>query len=291
MPNKHFNLLLESHIDSFTNSFLSLSRELFTKKEKGLRHPSEFGRYREEICQQFLRFFIPSVYDMDTGFIINSNPDNNISTQCDIVIYDSIHTPIIQANGLPRFFPIETTIAVGEIKSVLTIPDLLESLRKLSVTKAMRCSMRPSSVIKRDRNLKEMPFNPQQRPYDNICTFLICEKIIRANKSFPEPQEIIEKINTFGIGSCLRHNMILSVEDGLLLYYDSNGKSLQYPFIANIALRERFLPPSPNNGKNCHIKYFCHYFFMAMSSINVFYPETCDYFDLPNIKDKYDYKV
>lgn len=42
------------------------------------------------------------------------NSENKISTQCDIIIYDINHKTENQ-----KFFPIETVIAVGEIKSDL----------------------------------------------------------------------------------------------------------------------------------------------------------------------------
>jgi hypothetical protein len=112
---------------------LYIGKNIFSNDNGKLIHPGEFGIYREAICKRFLEFIIPKKLSIDNGFLINTN--NEVSTQCDIVIYDSKHTPLVQSNELQRFFPIETVCAIGEVKSTLSKAQLKETLLKLSKVK------------------------------------------------------------------------------------------------------------------------------------------------------------
>ena len=85
MPNDIFDSLLREQIDIFKQSFTNTSSTLFKSNTTSkLIHPGEFGRYREEISKRFLRFIIPSKLDFGDGFLINTN--NEVSTQCDIIV-------------------------------------------------------------------------------------------------------------------------------------------------------------------------------------------------------------
>ncbi len=88
MANAIFNKLLKELIDNFTNSFINVSEGLFKNQEdNNLIYPGEFGLYREAICKRFLKFIVPQKLSIDTVFLINSNDE--VSTQCDIIIYQS----------------------------------------------------------------------------------------------------------------------------------------------------------------------------------------------------------
>ena len=121
--NQIYKKLLKIKIDQFITDFKS-SKELFESidKRNKLLHPGEFGLFRENICDGLIKFTIPNKYKTGTGFLINSYDE--ISTQCDIVIYDLNNTPLIQDSSNNRFFPVESVIGIGEIKSKLTIKKL-----------------------------------------------------------------------------------------------------------------------------------------------------------------------
>ena len=51
-----------------------------------LIHAGEFGRLREVVSKDFVRFAIPRRLDIGTGFIMNHIGD--VSTQADLVVYD-----------------------------------------------------------------------------------------------------------------------------------------------------------------------------------------------------------
>lgn len=103
MANRVFTALANQTIDSFVSAFVALSEEVFYDQKTGkLRHPGEFGAFRERVCADFLRPFIPSYLRVGSGFLINSNDE--VSTQCDLVVYDSQYTPLITDAQNSRFF-------------------------------------------------------------------------------------------------------------------------------------------------------------------------------------------
>ena len=145
MANWIYKKLMEEQIRRLVNSF-DISEGIFKCDDNSLIHPGEFGTYRETICREFLSFFIPRSLGISTGFVIS--PDNEVSTQCDIIIFDENHTPLIQEGDKQRFFPIESVVAVGEIKSTVTKKELTSALVKLSKIKEMRQELTNVKIIK-----------------------------------------------------------------------------------------------------------------------------------------------
>jgi hypothetical protein len=270
--NKVFDTLLREKIQQFRESFSKNASLVFVDENTGrLRHPGEFGTYRENICKDFIRLFIPGKFDIASGFLMSSQ--NEISTQCDIVIYDRNSTPLIQNNELQRFFPHETVCAIGEVKSILKKKELLDALRKLANVKKIRLTKGSRTVLHRDREISQFPFSPTKYPYDNIFSFLICEKL-----GFDVKKEgldlLFEKYEP-EYPVYLRHNLILSIQDGLFGYIDNNGKTLMYPIINDISLKNRLV--APDQDKDIHFKMFASYLFMATTSSTVLFPEMADY--------------
>lgn len=269
MFSPQFNEFIDYHIKDFKHRFEKLSRNLYSHSSQGsLLHPGEFGMYREEICESFIRPITPSYLGIENGFVITR--DGQISKQCDILIYDSHVTPI--SPHFKRFFPIETTLAIGEIKSVIQKNDLFLALKRLADIKRYRLEVKEPVILRRDFSCKEKSYDPKIIPYDQIFTFLICEKFDFDKGGI---QNQIDEAYSGIEDKCLRHNIILSINDGVLLYFDDNGKSLQYPIIGGKPLNNRFI--KPNENKLIHFKYFCSYFFMGITSTTVLYPEMTEY--------------
>jgi hypothetical protein len=106
--------------------------------ERMVEHPGELGGGREEIFRRFLRAYIPSRFEVSTGFAFDSR--GNVSQQLDIVIANALVCPRFETVGGNRFYPCESVVAVGQVKSSLTSDaDLrsalanLESVRILTV--------------------------------------------------------------------------------------------------------------------------------------------------------------
>lgn len=263
MPNYIFEKILDDHISKFKNEFANLPKELFFDDGK-LFHPGEYGKYREEIIKRLFRTILYEDLKISEGFIINNN--NERSTQCDIIIYDYKNTPILKDSN-KIFIPVETTVGVGEIKSELTKNQFKEALRKLAKNKSLK-EFATGSIIKRPKRSND--FDPKREYCDQLFSVLICKKLKFDinNIDFEDIYEGIERRN--------RHNVLLSVEDGLFNYffsfdlmteirkdyYKSLGtntemsSNIEFPNFLNVDCVHNFISQSDNNN---HIKEFISY--------------------------------
>ena len=228
--NKLFkNITTENYLE-LLHSF-ERSREIFWNEESNkLIHSGEYGEYREDLLKKFLNLYIPENYGISSGFIIT--PSGEISSQCDIIIYDKSKTPKIQNMENQRFFPIETILGVGEVKSTInTIGELNHYLRKLSKVKKLRKSIKNPKHYKRANY--NHPFDPNEVFSDNIFTFLLCYKL-----NFKLD---LTKIDYENINIKLWHNMVLSLKDGLISYQAKETKNLYFSFSGTTSFKSWFL--------------------------------------------------
>ena len=269
--NKIFDKLIKSKIEQFIVEYKNLSRQIFVNEDGVLIHPGEFGIYREKIIKKLIEPFLPSRLAIGSGFIITHN--DNISTQCDIIIYDKENTPIIETDE-QRFFPIECVAGVIEVKSKLTKAQMKEALIKLTNIKNLRNDINTNIYTYKDGN-NHIPFNTKINVRDQIATFLVCEKV---------DMDYEKDINTFfketysGVDKSLYHNMILSLDDGCFMYFD--GKVSIYHSYFNYEkdnfINELLIPHSLGYDYE-HILIFVNYFFMLISSISILYLEMTEY--------------
>lgn len=275
MTSNVFEQLLTEQIRIFRSAFSSVSRTAFYDEHRQtLIHAGEFGTYREAICKDFLRFFVPSRLDISQGFLINAS--DKVSTQCDVIVYDSASTPLIQSESRQRFFPIETTCAVGEVKSSLSKEELKLALHKLAVTKQMREDIASPSIIRS----KHHTYDPKNNIYDRLFTFLICEDL-----RFDPLNLDMDAVYGQDVPYRLRHNLILSINDGLFLYrdtYNEDRKIVQWSEVYQDGASRQFpscLVRPTTSEDNGHFKGFVSYTFMATSGATILYPEVTDYMD------------
>lgn len=271
MGNPIFNKILEEKIDFFKYSFKKTSKEIYYDEvSKKLIHPGEFGVFRENVCKEYLRLITPLRLDFGSGFLINDIGE--ISTQIDIIIYDKSNTPLIQNNEMQRFFPVETVVGIVEVKSDLNKIQFKEALNKLSKNKILKEKMSNPSIIKRDN---PGSFSPENYIYDNIFSILICNKL-----NF-DLSNIANEIDDFYDPEILtrqKHNLIISLENGIIAYFDENGKTLMHPLFWGKKLKNRFIKP-PTTNPNLHLKVAGSYIFMGTVGGSVYYPEITDYLD------------
>jgi hypothetical protein len=116
---------------------LALARSL-----SGLDHPGVKGLLREGLIESFFEPLLVPSYRAGTGVIIDSKGVQ--SGQCDVVIWDdSIFRPIIMTRGA-GLFPVESVVAVIEIKSVVDREAVRQALQMGKDLKLMSF-MRPST--------------------------------------------------------------------------------------------------------------------------------------------------
>lgn len=191
--------IIEQKIDIFANTFGEGASNIFRRDEK-IFHPLEYGMYKERCAKELLSFTTNRNIGISDGFLITAN--NNVSTQCDIVMYAKDTLPMID-NGITNFYPIEIVKGIGEIKSTLSRADFVKALLKLAKNKAMFEERK--GTLKTDEGMFEED--------KEIFTFLICNKLeFDINKvDFDEIYRDIPDIK-------YRHNIMLSLQDGLFTY-------------------------------------------------------------------------
>lgn len=268
MSNDIFDSLFRERIDVFRSAFSSTSTEVFyDAKEKRLRHTGEYGTYRESIVRDFLGFIVPRSLDISTGFLISSM--NDVSTQCDVIIFDSKMTPLYQEGDRQRFFPVESVFCIGEVKSTLSKQQFADALNKLAVVKALGERITTPAII---RKRPDGPFDPVDHPYDLIPSVLICQKL---GFDLSNIENEIDGMYAATVLHRHKHNMVLSIEDGLLSYFDANDVNLPYPRLGKVDLKHRFTYPTEN--KYVHFKLFGSYMFMLTANKTLLYPEFSNY--------------
>ncbi|MEW9573168.1 DUF6602 domain-containing protein [Rhodanobacter sp. Si-c] len=282
MVNQVFEALLEEKINSFVRQYNENSRSLFFDgSTKRLRHAGEFGTFREAIVRDFLRFFIPGRIDISNGFVITSK--GGVSTQCDIIAFDAKSTPLIESGERQRFFPVETVCGLGEVKSVMSRVDFIDAINKLAKIKMLREEIQSATIIRRER---DGYFDPLNYAYDQIPSFLICEKL---DFNIDNLVNEVGGMYSSDIAIRHRHNLILSLKDGIFLYLDDNNKSMMFPEITGriqqdgsisqkCVLKNRFV--KPDKSLFCHVHLFCTYMFLMTSSVTVLYPDMACYLSL-----------
>lgn len=267
MANRIFDNILIDEIESFEKSFSNTSKDLFTNDSKKLIHPGEFGTYREAIARRFLKSFCPAYIDVDQGFLINTNDE--VSTQCDIIAYDRRYTPMIKSKELQRFFPVETVAAIGEVKSTLSFTEFKTALNKLAKSKKMTEYIESPWIVQEGK-IKE--FKPDTNPFDLAFSFLVCQKLNFKLDRIVEAYENDVQLRH-------RHNIILSIEDGLILYdfqdYAEKGIHI-FPTVDGKSQQAWISYSKEKNGINCY-KVFCNYLFQSICSRTKIIPQISDY--------------
>lgn len=268
MANNVFNELLVSQIDNFIYEYSNTSKNIFFDQEsKKLRHPGEYGRYRENVAKDFLRFVVPRSIDLGNGFIITSR--DRVSTQCDLVLFDKSMTPLYRDGEKQVFFPIESVAGVGEIKSTLSRSNLIDALEKLYQIKSLNTDVNRGVIVRKTDKVRE--------ELCDLFTFLICKKL---DFDLGSIFEVFDSVYQ-GREPRYKHNMILSIDDGIGLYTGlpggglRNEQSAPYSFWDGEEARPRFV--SPDTNRYVHYQLFCSYMFMLATSKIIFYPEFTNY--------------
>lgn len=289
-----FQALLDEKMRVFADAFCNGSRQLFVDERGALVHPGEFGVYREAITMDYLRAFTPQRMAVDSGFVVTAS--GRISNQCDIVIYDRSVTPLLQNDNRQRFFPVESVCAIGEVKSMLSLADLKTALLKLAGVKFLRDTVQePTYVHCVKEEARASRYEPHLDERDQIVTFLLCEAF-----SFDIAEKMEEVLSCYVqdhpmYPSNLRHNFILSIQDGLLTYLHPSGVLFPFPSkstevahfdnteeIKRITveprrMKNRLVRPQPGSFE--HIRHFSTMLHQALSVVSVLFPDMGRYIE------------
>lgn len=122
----------------FTQAMAILQQRFHSeyKLSSTIRHRGERGRQREDGLLRFLRETLPSAYGVATGEII-PHRGADASPQCDIIIYDRLHMPILGSDKAVQQIPLEAVYAVIECKSRINSPALKDARAKFAAIRRL----------------------------------------------------------------------------------------------------------------------------------------------------------
>lgn len=284
MGNRIFETVLLRKIENFTSTFIEDSSSIFYDIDNKLIHPGEYGKYKENTLKDLLKLLTP--HNVSEGFVITSK--DKTSTQLDVVLFNKEEAPLLH-NNYTNFFSIESTLAIGEVKSKLNKTEFKSALVKLSENKKLQDDRSEKSCYKNKFNLFE---------HSDIISFLVCSSV-----SF-DPQKVDFDEIYGNIEEKYRHNLILILEKGLFDYnfqfsnLNKNDLSLfkmnkgnlesgfwyEYPrftFNNNVYKTQNLFHPINENNKFYHIKLFLTHLHHSLSSINLHETNFLFYTDLP----------
>ena len=202
MASKIFEKIVERNIEQFVGHFSDDSSAIYKDEKNKLIHPGEYGKYREESCKQLIRLMLSRDLNLSDGFVITA--DDQITTQCDIIIYNSSISPII-ADDIARMFPAEEVRAIVEIKSNLSKAEYINALKMMAQNK--------KTIMDGRKGQAKHKKSCESKQYDTIGSFLICNKL-----NFDCSQLDYDEI--YGdIDRKYWHNSVLCIENGEFTYY------------------------------------------------------------------------
>lgn len=149
---------------SFVVEFDQLSDEI--------SHNLSAGEAREFALITLLRKYLPSRVGVDRGFVIDALGGE--SKQIDVIIYDQTVGTVFEINGI-KYFPCETVLAVGEVKSdIRSTAKLMDALAKIASVKQLDRSNRGTNklITGPGISMTGLRFDPSTQHRDQIFGFI-----------------------------------------------------------------------------------------------------------------------
>ena len=110
-------------------------RQRFEATRAGGKHRYEKGLRNEQVLIDFLAEHLPPRYGVSRGEVMDSK--GGIARQCDVVVYDALHAPMLQTSAPSRVFPAESVYAVLELKPILSAQELEKAVRVVRSVKEL----------------------------------------------------------------------------------------------------------------------------------------------------------
>lgn len=130
-------------MDALLDIYQQFQTLIPSKKNAGAAHVGEDGRYVECLIREYLERYLPKDLEILTGFILRpavtcgandksrKKDEHEISSQLDIMVYDTAHYPVYQRFSNSIIAPPEGVIAVISVKKHLRIKDIVPEIKML----------------------------------------------------------------------------------------------------------------------------------------------------------------
>lgn len=210
---------------SSVNFLNDLAQDLIDwfKKAGRATTPVWVGSTREnEVIQRLAQIFPDTIW-IESWFVIDTH--GHTSKQTDIIMFErNITTGFpVNKNAWIVYYPCESVIAVGEVKSTLNSEDLIDSFAKIKSVKESsrffhdktKCRWYCSRL--RIQGSDSEYYSQETKIHDQIYSFILCEKIgLSMETFFDKCKSLIRQDSAH-----LLPNIIVSLHDGVFVYLDS----------------------------------------------------------------------
>jgi hypothetical protein len=106
-----------------------------------VQHNLSTGTANEVILREFLSRHAAGNFDVSQGFICDPSDKKWVSKQCDILVYDKNHYPVVYADGSIRVVWPKSVAMVIEVKTTLTKKDVASALENIISAKRLNTSI------------------------------------------------------------------------------------------------------------------------------------------------------
>jgi hypothetical protein len=181
-------------------------QQIFAQAAKKLRsdfdalspipHAGLKGHEAEHIVREFLKGHLPKRFDVGSGFVID--PNDQLSRQTDLIIYDALNCPVYRASETAAIIPSDNVAAVVEVKSRLDKDSMRDAFEKIGAVKGLSKTKSP-----------DVPFLVTTQTFG--CLFAFTNSI--SMKKLTE--HYTEFCKSFGLG---RHiDVVLVLDKGIIM--------------------------------------------------------------------------
>ena len=123
-----------------------------------LNHSGQKGAILEDKLRSYLTEVLPNRLGVTEGIIYSSIGE--VSPQCDVIVYDRHHTPVLFNENGTRAIPVECVFAIIEVKTRLSKGDLISFCSVLQTIRAFdRSALYPSPTLTKTFLLDDKPMN------------------------------------------------------------------------------------------------------------------------------------
>ena len=106
-----------------------------------IAHEGEKGGASEEVWRSLLRKHLPLRYQVDTGFVVDS--DGKFSEQIYVIVFDRQYSPLVFELGTRKIFPAESLYAVFEAKQSANLRTIKAAQRKAATVRSLKRTSLP----------------------------------------------------------------------------------------------------------------------------------------------------
>ncbi len=103
---------------------------------EAIEHPGEKGAATETSWRKLFETYLPSRYQVDTGFLIDA--DGTTSDQQDVVVFDRQYSPMLFNDDGVHYMPAESAYAVFEVRQELDKENVEYAGHKIATVRNLR---------------------------------------------------------------------------------------------------------------------------------------------------------